>query len=190
MSKKRDSKVSTERKGAITEDAELIMGSKYGHIADVLKTGIPYVESKPTPAQYLPALAAGDSPLSDALKEKLKERALDRYQTRLDEAAKNKIKMYFDLSATFSADSLLLVKRHPNYLVECGQDRDADALVAIVASTHHNEIGGNIILRKHYMRKKKEIEFGLLKMTLEMNLASFYKQFVESRATLTKQCHG
>ena len=41
------------------------MGSKYGRrIADVLKTGIPYVEPKPTPTQYLPALAAGESPLS------------------------------------------------------------------------------------------------------------------------------
>jgi hypothetical protein len=103
--------------------------------------------------QYLPALAAaGDFPISDALKEKLKERALNRYQTRLDEAAKNKIKMYFDLFGYFSAESLILVKRHPNYLVECGQNRDADALVAIVASAHHNEIGGHIILRKHYMR--------------------------------------
>ena len=136
MSQKGDSKkVSTERKDAITviltantyhdriEDAELVMGSKYGRIADV----IPYVEPKPIPAQYLPALAAaGDFPLSDALKEKLKERALNRYQTRLDEAAKNKIKMYFDLFGYFSAESLILVKRHPNYLVECGQNRDAD----------------------------------------------------------------
>ena len=79
------------------------MGSKYGcRIADVLKTGIPYVEPKPKPTQYLPALAAGESLLSDVLKEKLKERALDRYQTRLvDDAAKNKINMFFDLSATF-----------------------------------------------------------------------------------------
>ena len=63
--------MSTERKDAITviltantyhdwiEDAELVMGSKYGRIADV----IPYVEPKPIPAQDLPALAAaGDFP--------------------------------------------------------------------------------------------------------------------------------
>ncbi len=36
------------------EDAELVTGSKYGRITDVLKTRIPYVEPKPTAAQYLP----------------------------------------------------------------------------------------------------------------------------------------
>ncbi len=97
--------------------------------------------------------------------------------------------MYCDLSANFSTESLILVKRHQNYLVECGQNSDPDALIAIVASTHHNEIGGHIILRKHYMRERKEIEFGLLKVMSEMDLASFYKKFVEFRATIIKQGH-
>ena len=83
--------------------------------------------------------------------------------------------MYCDLTATFRAESLILVKRHQNYLVECGQNCDPDALIAIVASTHHNEIGGHIILRKHYMREKKEIEFGLFKMTSEMDLEASIK---------------
>jgi hypothetical protein len=89
MSQKGDSKVSSEKKDVITvtltaktyhdwiEDAELVCGSKYGRIADVLKTGIPYFEPKPTPAQYLPVLVGpGDSPLSANLREKLKERAM------------------------------------------------------------------------------------------------------------------
>ena len=66
MSQKVDSKVSAVKKDVITviltaksyhewvEDAELVMGSKYGRIADVLRTKIPYVEPRPTAAQYLP----------------------------------------------------------------------------------------------------------------------------------------
>jgi hypothetical protein len=61
--------------------------------------------------------------------------------------------------------------------------------VGIIASTHHNEIGGNIELRKHFMREKKELEFGAFKMTPDMDISTFYKQFVEFRATLTKQGH-
>jgi len=64
MSQKVDSKVSAVKKDVITviltaksyhewvEDAELVMGSKYGRIADVLRTRIPYVEPRPTAAQY------------------------------------------------------------------------------------------------------------------------------------------
>ena len=201
MSQKGDSKVSAEKKDVITviltaktyhdwiEDAELVCGIKYGRIADVLKTGIPYVEPKPKSAQYLPALGPGDSPLSAALKEKLKERAYDRYHTRLDEVVKDKVKMYFDLMSSVGTESLIMIKTHADYLIECERNRNSDALVAIVASTHHNEIGGNIELRKHFMREKKEIEFGHFKMTSEMDLSSFYKQFVEFRATLTKQGH-
>ena len=64
MSQKVDSKVSAVKKDVITvlltaktyhdewvEDTELVMGSKYGRIADVLRTGIPYVEPRPTAAQ-------------------------------------------------------------------------------------------------------------------------------------------
>jgi hypothetical protein len=167
MSQKGDSKVSAEKKDVITviltaktyhewvEDAELVCGSKYGRIADVLKTGIPYVEPKPTSAQYLPVLEPGDSPLSATLREKLKERAYDRHQARQDEATKDKAKMFFDLMASVSPESMIIIKRHTNYLVECGQNRNSDVLVAIVASTHHNEIGGNIELRKHFMREEK-----------------------------------
>ncbi len=166
------------------EDAELVCGSKYGR-----KTGIPYVEPKPTPAQYLPTLGPGNSPLSANLREKLKERAYDRHQTRSDEAVRDKVKMYFDLMASVGPESMIVIKRHANYLVECGQNRNSDTLVAIVASTHHNEIGGNIELRKPFMREKKEMEFGYFKMTSDMDISSFYKQFVEFRATLTKQGH-
>ena len=94
------------------------------------------------------------------MREKLKERAYDRHQTRLDEMVKDKVKM--------GAESTILIKRHSQYLVECGQNRNSDVLVAIV-STHHNEIGGNIELRKHFMRKQKELEFGFFKMTSEMD---------------------
>ena len=115
MSQKVDSKVSAVKKDVITviltaksyhewvEDAELVMGSKYGRIADVLRTGIPYVEPRPTAAQYLPELGPTDSPLSAAMREKLKERAYDRHQTRLDEMVNNKVKMYFDLMASVGA---------------------------------------------------------------------------------------
>jgi hypothetical protein len=46
------------------------------------------------------------------MREKLKERANDRHQTRLDEMVKNKVKM--------GAESTVLIKRHAQYLVECG----------------------------------------------------------------------
>jgi hypothetical protein len=39
------------------------------------------------------------------------------------------------------------------------------------------------------MRKQKELEFGFFKLTSEMDISSFYKQFVEFRTTLTKQGH-
>ena len=39
------------------------------------------------------------------------------------------------------------------------------------------------------MREKKELEFGAFKMTSDMDISTFYKQFVEFRATLTKQGH-
>jgi len=39
------------------------------------------------------------------MREKLKERAHDRHQTRLDEMVKDKVKMYFDLMASMGAES-------------------------------------------------------------------------------------
>jgi hypothetical protein len=84
------------------------MGSKYGRIADVLRTGILYVDpTRPTAAQYLPAvLGPTDSPLSAAMREKMKERAYDRHQTRLDEMVK--VKIYFDLlMASVGAESTI-----------------------------------------------------------------------------------
>ena len=90
------------------------MGSKYGRIADVLRTGIPYVEP------YLPVLGPTDFPLSAAMREKLKEkRAFDRHQTRLNEMVKDRVKMYFDLMASVDAESTILIKRHAQYLVQC-----------------------------------------------------------------------
>ncbi len=101
---------------------------------------------------------------------------------------KEKVKMYFDLMASVGAESTILIKRHAEYLaLQCGQNRSADVLVAIVASTHHNAIGGNI--EKHFMREQKEMEFGFFAMSSEMDISSFYKQFVEFRATLTRQGH-
>ena len=192
MSLKGESKAPTAKKDVITvvltpetylewkEEAGLVIGGKFGRLADVLTTGIPYVEPRPTAATYLQPVAAGDSPLTDAMKGKLKERAFDRYQTSLDKGVDDKVLMYFILVATISTVSLILVKQHANYLVGCEQQRDGEILAAIIASTHHNEIGGNNVLRTHFMREKKEIKFGLFKMTSDMDLGSFYKQFVES----------
>ena len=120
-------------------------------------------------SNHIPEVAAGDSPLTDAMKGKLKERAFDRYQTRLDKGVDDKVLMYFILVATISTVSLILVKQHANYLVGCEQQRDGEILAAIIASTHHNEIGGNNVLRTHFMRKKKEMEFGLFKITVPFN---------------------
>ena len=131
MSQKVDSKVSAVKKDVITviltlktyhewiEDAELVMGGKYGRIADVLRTGVPYVEPRPTAMQYLPVLGPTDSPLTKAMRDKLRERAYDRHQTRLEEQAKDKVKMYFDLMASVDAESTILIKRHAQYLVQC-----------------------------------------------------------------------
>ena len=185
MSLKGESKVPTAKKDVVLTPETYLEWK----VADVLTTGIPYVEPRPTAATYLPAVAAGDSPLTDAMKGKLKERAFDRYQTRLDKGVDDKVLMYFILVATISTVSLILIKQHANYLVGCEQQRNGEILAAIIASTHHNEIGGNNVLRTHFMREKKEIEFGLFKMTSDMDLGSFYKQFVEFRATLTKQGH-
>jgi hypothetical protein len=88
--------------------------------------------------------------------------------------------MYFILVATISTVSLILVKQHADYLVGCEQQRNGEILAAIIASTHHNEIGGNNVLRTHFMGEK-EIEFGLFKVTSDMDL--------EFCATLTMQGH-
>ena len=64
------------------------------------------------------------------MREKLKKRAYDRHQTRLDEMVKDKVKMYFDLMASMGAESAILIKRHAQYLMECEQNRNSDDLVA------------------------------------------------------------
>ena len=53
------------------------------------------------------------------MREKLKERAFDRHQTRLNEMVKDRVKMYFDLMASVGAESTILIKRHAQYLVQC-----------------------------------------------------------------------
>jgi hypothetical protein len=136
---------------------------KFGRLADILTTGIPYVEPIPTAASYLPAVALGDSPLTNAMKEKLKERAFDRYQTRIDKGVDDRVLMYFILVATISTVSMILVKQHADYLVGCEQQRNGEVLAAIIVNTHHNEIGGHNVLRTHFMRERRKSNSAYLK---------------------------
>jgi hypothetical protein len=102
MSQKGESHVSTERKDVISviltpqtflpwnNEAILVCGKLYGRLADVLATGKPYKIPAPAEKDYLPELQPGEPPLSQNQKDKLFERAYERYYAKVDKLAEQK----------------------------------------------------------------------------------------------------
>lgn len=136
---------------------------------------------------YLPPLEPGQAPYSDASKERFKEKAYDRYYTKVEKYNELRPKMYSTLLSSFSIESKVIVSQHCLYLKRCVEDKDCDVLANIVSATHYTQTSGDNPLRKHNMRAKREMQFGLFRMTSNMNLGEFYKQFVEHRRILTAQ---
>ena len=100
MSQKGESHVSTERKVVISviltpqtylpwNKEEILVCGKllYGWLADVLATGKQYKIPAPAEKDYLPELQPGEPPLSQNQKDKLFERAYERYYAKVDELA-------------------------------------------------------------------------------------------------------
>ena len=102
MSQKGESHVSTERKDVISviltpqtylpwnKEAILVCGKLYGRLADVLANGKPYKIPAPAEKDYLPELQPGEPPLSQNQKDKLFERAYERYYAKVDKLAELK----------------------------------------------------------------------------------------------------
>eukprot|EP01036_Dinobryon_divergens_P021180 gene21180-29079_t len=117
MSTKGESDVYTEGKDAISvmltpknylqwnEDAALVCGKLYGNLADVLTTKKAYRVPLPVEKDYLPPLEPGQAPYSDASKERFKEKAYDRYYTKVEKYNELRPKMYSTLLSSFSIES-------------------------------------------------------------------------------------
>lgn len=168
MSQKGESHVSTERKDVISviltpknyvpwnKEAVLVCGKKYGRLADVLKTGKPYKVPTPVEKDYLPVLQHGEPALSESQKDKLFERAWDRYYAKVDKLSELKPSMYFTLLASIGTDSKTIISQHAFYQVDCEQNSDSDVLAIIITKTHYTEVSGDNPLRKHNRRERKK----------------------------------
>ena len=172
MSQKGESHVSTERKDVISviltpknyvswkKEAVLVCGKSYGRLADVLKTGKPYKVPVPMEKDYLPELQPGEPALSPSRKDKLFERAYERYYAKVEKVSDQKPNMYFTLLASIGTESKTTLSQHAFYHVDCEQNSDSDVLAINFSKTHYTEVSGDNPLRKHKMRAKKEMEFG------------------------------
>ena len=140
----------------------------------------------PKEKDYLPDLAPGEPALSERQKEKLFERAYERYYAKVDRLNELKPNMYFTLLASIGTDSKTIISQHAFYQVDCERNSDSDVLAIIISKTHYTQVSGDNPLRKHNMRAKKEMAFGLFRMKADMTLAEFYELFVEHRRILTR----
>jgi hypothetical protein len=73
-----------------SKEAVLVCGKLYGRLADVLTTGKPYKVPAPVEKDYLPEQAPGEPELSQSQKDKLFERAYERYYAKVDKINDNK----------------------------------------------------------------------------------------------------
>ena len=199
MSQKGENHVSTERKDGISliltpknyvpwsKEAVLVCGKLYGRLADVLTTGKPYKVPVPVEKDYLPEQEPGEPALSQSQKDKLFERAYERYYAKLDKTNDNKPLMYFTLMGSIGTESKNIISQSARYLDHCDKNKDSDELAIIVRKTHYTEVSGDNPLRKYNTRAKAEMRFGLFKMKSDMTLGDFFEQFVEHRRILTAQ---
>ena len=84
----------------INKEAVLACEKLYGgRLADVLKTGKSYkVPAHHMEKDYLPELQPGEPALSQSQKDKLFERAYQRYYAKVDKVSDQKPNMYFTLA--------------------------------------------------------------------------------------------
>ena len=80
----------------------------------------------PVEKDSLPELAPGEPPLSQALKDKLFERAYEQFYAKMDKITDTKSQVYFTLLASLGTESTNIVSQSANYLVDCEQNRDSD----------------------------------------------------------------
>ena len=107
MSQKGESHVSIERKNVISliltpknyvpwiKEAVLVCTKLYGRLADVLTTEKSYKVPVPVEKDYLPEQVPGEPALSQSQKDKLFERAYERYYAKVDKINDSKKLMYF-----------------------------------------------------------------------------------------------
>ena len=136
---------------------------------------------------YLPELQPGEPALSQSQKDKILERAYERYYAKVDKVSDQKPNIYFTLLASIGTESKTMLSQHAFYHVDCEQNSDSNVLAIIISKTHYTEVSGDNPLRKCNMRAKKEMEFGLFKMKADITLGGFYERFVEYRRILTTQ---
>ena len=165
------------------KEAVLVCGKLYGRLADVLTTGKPYKVPVPVEKDYLPEQVPGEPALSQSQKDKLFERAYERYYyAKVDKTNDSKPLMYLTLMGSISTESKNIISQSARYLDHCDKNKDSDELAIIVRKTHYTEVSGDNPLRKYNTRAKAEIRFGLFKMKSDMmTLGAFFKQFVEHR---------
>ncbi len=165
----------------------LVCGKLYGRLADVLTTGKPYKVPVPVEKDYLPEQVPGEPVLSQSQKDKLFERAYERYYAKVDKVTDSKPLMYFTLMGSISTESKNIVSQSARYFDHCDKNKDSDELAIIVRKTHYTEVSCDNPLRKYNTRAKAEMRFSLFKMKSNMTLGAFFEQFVEHRRILTAQ---
>ena len=145
MSQKGESHVSTERKDVTSviltpknyvswnKEAVLVCGKLYGRLADVLKVPAPMEKD------YLPELQPGEPPaLSQSQKDRLFERAYERYYAKVDKVSDQKPNIYLTLLVSIGTkeSKTILSSQHAFYHVDCEQNSDSDVLAIIILKTH------------------------------------------------------
>ena len=114
---------------------------------------------------YLPELQPGEPALSQSQKDRLFERAYERYYAKVDKVSDQTPNMYFTLLVSIGTEEskTILSSQHAFYHVHCEQNSDdSDVLAIIISKTHYAEVSGDNPLRKYNMRAKKEMEFVFL----------------------------
>ena len=74
------------------------------------------------------------------------------------------------LLASIGTESKTILSQHAFYHVDCEQNGDSDVLAIIISKTQYAEVSGDNPLRKHNIRAKKEMEFGLFRMKADMTV--------------------
>jgi hypothetical protein len=117
----------------------LACGKLYGRLADVLKTGKSYkLPAHHMEKDYLPELQPGEPALSQSQKDKLFERAYQRYYAKVDKVSDQKPNMYFTLAPCLDwhriKDNTIIATCI--YHFGCKQNGDSDVLAIIISKTH------------------------------------------------------
>jgi len=163
------------------------IGVKYGDIASILKTHVPYVFPPIGPDDYIPADLPADIDLTPASIRDNYLRAVNRRLDRVEDMRKQSKPFFRDIYATISEDSRNIIKALPGYAdgVSWGVLEAPNELWAGIRLTHHtNENAGDGIELAALNLMDKEESFMYFRQGPTIDIHTFKKEFVLKVASL------